>query len=266
MESLNKRISEINKDIDAKIAVLNEEREKMITEAKAEAFISKVDELPTFNLMTIFENASPYIIKKGKEGKKLINKYIQTIKGDKALNETYFLRENVLKIGTMAPERVNENVDAALRFAKGMNEAILGSDSKALKTVVKESLSCMKAQDVIDVFNIDDATTKLNECVDYLVQNERSGKNFLEYDERLEMLKESLSKREAEVVAESKKDVFEKEKESCIQAIDEAWQKADTNLRMKLTEIKDRLTRKEYSEVTADDDIKYISELKSTIS
>ena len=123
----------------------------------------------------------------------------------------------------------------------------------------------LDSSDVIAAFNVNDEATRINESIDYLLNTARDKKNFIEYDQKLSFLEEALSKKE-DVVSESKKEVFEKEKNDCIQAIDEAWEKADSTLRMKLTEIKDRLSKKEFSEITVDDDIKYINQLKETIA
>ena len=87
MDSLNEKITNINKEFDSKIASLNEEREVKIAQAKAESLIESVDSLPVFNLMTIFENVSPLLLKK-KGGPKLIQRYISVIKGNKNILDT----------------------------------------------------------------------------------------------------------------------------------------------------------------------------------
>jgi hypothetical protein len=68
-----------------------------------------------------------------------------------------------------------------------------------------------------------------------------------------------------EVPGESKEDVFEHYKNECINSLNEAWENADANVRIKLTEMKDRVSKKSYSELTVDDDIKYLKELIQTV-
>ena len=47
--------------------------------------------------------------------------------------------------------------------------------------------------------------------------------------------------------------------------LDEAWKNADANVRIKLTEMKDRISKKTFSEITVDNDIKYLKELIDTV-
>jgi hypothetical protein len=68
-----------------------------------------------------------------------------------------------------------------------------------------------------------------------------------------------------DTVSENKVDVFEHYKTECINTLSEAWENADVAVRMKLTEMKDRISKKMFSELTVDDDIKYMKELIETV-
>ena len=64
---------------------------------------------------------------------------------------------------------------------------------------------------------------------------------------------------------ESKEEMFEHYKNECINTLTEAWENADSAVRIKLTEVKDRISKKSFSELTVDDDIKYMKELIETV-
>lgn len=266
--NLSDRISKINKEYSIKeketVAKLNEERNFLIAEATVNEIVERANTLPIGDLFTIFENISEDVLLTNK-GKSLINKYISTIKENAALKNEYFLINNVAKSGAKdAKGLVTESLELVAPFATRKH---LLKGKSLIASCVTEALQLVNPLTAYKKIAIDENTHKLHENIEYLSSVSKSVKTVAEYRRRLDEMIECMKISEAgEVVTENKKAVFDRKKNDCLTAIDEAWENANGTLRMTLTEIKDRLEKKEFSEVTADEDIKYINELTKTLA
>lgn len=265
--SLTERIQKINKEYSIKekeaIGKLNEERDFFVAEATIAHYVTESAKLPVGDLFTIFENVSEDVLFT-KEGKSIINKFVETVRGNKPLREQYFLIHNIANTKVSNPyELLNESLELiSIPSKQEFNEA---------KNVIAECVSdALKAINPVTAYNkisVDEKSHKLHESIEFLATTAKSVKTLAEYKQRLiETVDYMKSFVDEKAINEDKRVTFSNEKNACMEAIENAWKTADSNLRLTLTEIKDRLSRKEFSEVTADEDIKYISELRNTLA
>ena len=259
MEKLQNKIDRINMDFDEKIARLNEERNKSISQAKVNDVIEKLPSMSIGNIITIFENVSTDVLKT-RYGKKAINAFVSMVKEDKNIASAYALMQSVTKnVGIENPkEFITESVSVAIEKSdiRTFNES-----KKKLVNFVSNVLSKVNPVKISEKITVNEGISKINDSLEILVCGKKSIKNTAS---RLKSINETVNFL-SNKVSESKEDMFEQCKNECIKSIDEAWEQSDNSIRLKLTEMKDKLSKKEYSELTADEDIKYMKELINTV-
>ena len=259
MEKLQSKIDSINKDFDNKIAKLNEERNAAISQAKVDDAIARLSSMSIGNIITIFENVSTDILKT-RDGKKTINAFVSLVKEDKNIASAYALMESVTKnVGIENPkEFITESVSVATEKS---DISTFNESKKKLVKFVSEALNNVNPVKISEKINVNEGISKINDSLEILVCGKKSIKNTAS---RLNSMNEAVNFLSSGPV-ESKEDAFKQFKNECIKTIDEVWEHSDVSVRIKLTEMKDKLSKKEYSELTADDDIKYMKELIRTI-
>lgn len=259
MEKLQSRIDIINQHIDGEIAKLNEERKTLIAQAKVNDTIERLPSMSFGNIITIFENVSTDILKT-RDGRKTINAFVSLVKEDKNIASAYALMESVTK--NVGIENPKEFITEAVSVATEKSDASSFKASKEkLAKFVAESISKVNANKISEKLVVNEGIAKMNDSLEILMCGKKSIKNTAS---RLNSVNEAVNFL-TKNAGESKEDAFEQCKTECIKSIDEAWEQSDSAIRLKLTEMKDKLSKKEYSELTADEDIKYMKELINTI-
>ena len=178
----------------------------------------------------------------------------------------------------MAEEAKNEIIDSTFHdlLLENKSSKELKSLKDKLSAFVNESLNNVSNFAVVYEFekiHSEKPTMELFESIDQCVcLNPSKTKNIVDIAKHRNIICgwwEKATKKNNDYPEDPIKEerTFNQEKEECIRLIDEAWNKTeDANLRLKLTEMKSSLEKKEFSEITKENDFKFISELKKTLS
>ena len=261
---LNDKLHNLNEVFDRKrdefLKMWEEKRKETIAKVTVDDVIENLPSMSIGNVISIFENVSSEVLKT-KGGKSTINKFVKMVKEDRNLQNTYMLKENVFS--GVKPESAKDVLDESINTAKETNNIKSFKESKQkIVKLVSESLKKVSPVNIYEKVVLDEETKKINDNLELLVWGKKTVKNA---GKRTESVNETVNFMSKSTNEKSKEDVFEECKNECINTITEAWEHADANVRLKLTEVKDRLSKKMYSELTAEDDIKYMKELMNTI-
>lgn len=256
--TLNEKISKIEKDYKKKevqmISALNEERETAVAQAVFDNCVENLGKLPVGDIMHIFESVCDDVLLT-KKGAKAINDYTKLVKEDRAINNIYYLRNAINE-----SEGKKENIDEAFSLIN-MSGLNYKEGKKKLAECVAAAVSKISPAKVSEKLKISEDEHTLNENIDYIATTAKTVKNLVEWNNRYAQVVD-YKKKLGDEINEAK---FNDEKDLCIEAINKAWETADSDLRIKLTEMKDRLEKKEFSSVTAEEDIRTIIELRKTV-
>lgn len=275
------------------ICEAQEKHLQAIEEAKA------IDNTSFLFIKESFDNLSENLFK-SKEGRKVINRYINEHKNNKDLQKLFFVYENISKankdlnvddllsemkkmIGNINETKINKGVN---NLSKLLKEAyvIVGTESsnllskhndKVLDESVKYVVTNSKKLD-----NLTHYSMCVNEIKKHINKNEISGPVFentilkpedviKEFNEKYS--EETLGKENYELFleiknAEDKSQVFEKYKNDCLKTLDEAINSNQDQVTCnQLYEFKTRITRKEYNPETIGTDVANFIELQNTV-
>lgn len=266
METLSNKIAKINETYDQKkreaLDKIEEERNLAIAKAKVENAIESMPSTSIGNIISIFENVSSEVLKT-KGGKEKINGFLSLVKEDKNIHNSYMLKESILAMDPIEnpKEFIDELIDVAVATnnASGLNES-----KKKLAGYVNEAIKSVDPLKISEKVVLDEDIEKLNNNLEALMWNKRSVKRVAERTRMVNETVDFMTKKRTET-GESKEEMFEHYKNECINTLTEAWENADSAVRIKLTEVKDRISKKSFSELTVDDDIKYMKELIETV-
>jgi hypothetical protein len=266
METLSNKIAKINEAYDQKqretLEKLAEERAMAIAKATVDDTIENLGSMAMGNIISIFENVSSEVLKT-KGGKAKINGFLSLVKEDKNIHNSYLLKENVFSVNGI--EDPKEYINESIAIANETNNAKGFKDSKKkLAGFVSEAIKSVNPMKIYEKVVIDDQVKKINENLETLMWGKRSVQKTAERTKCINETVDFMMKKD-EIPTESKEEVFEHYKNECINSLNEAWENADASVRIKLTEVKDRISKKSYSELTVDDDIKYMKELIDTV-
>ena len=264
MATLEEKILKINEEFDKKqkdaIEVIAEERKMAIAKETVGDVVENLPSMSIGNIISIFENISPEVLKT-KGGRKTINDFLKLVKEDKNIHNSYLLKENILNAENISDAR--EYINEAISIANETNDRNKLKQSKTnLVNFVSEAINKISPEKISGSVVLDEDTKKVNDNLDVLMWGRRTIQNTAA---RNNSIKETIDFMNRKPSSDSQETVFENCKNDCINAINEAWEASDSNVRIKLTEIKDKLSKKQYSEITANDDIKYMRELINTI-
>lgn len=256
--NLSEKISKIEKEYKKKesqmISSLNEEREAIIAQTVFDDCVENLGKLPVGDIMHIFENVCDDVLLT-KKGASSINHYTKLVKENRAINNIYYLRNTINE-----SDGKKENIDEAFSLIN-MDGLDYKEGKKKLAECVASAISKVAPAKISGKLTVSEDEHALNENIDYIATNSKSVKNLIEWNRRYAQVVD-YKKRIGDEINEAK---FNNEKGLCIEAINKAWEVADSDLRMKLTEMKDRLEKKEFSSVTAEEDIRTIIELRKTL-
>lgn len=261
---LNDKLNRLNEVFDRKrddfLKMWEDRRKEAIAQVTVDDVIENLPSMSVGNVISIFENVSSDILKT-RGGKATINKFVKLVKEDRNLQNTYMLKENVFSgvKYSSAKDVLNESINTAKETGDANS---FKKSKKAVAEFVAESLKKVSPVNIYEKVVLDEETKKINDNLELLVWGKKSVKNA---GKRTDSVNETINFMSRNSAGESKEEAFEKCKKECIDSITEAWEHADSSVRIKLTEVKEKLSKKMYSELTADDDIKYMKELTKTI-
>ena len=264
---LEDKIKKINEDFDKKektvLEEVKNERANAISKAIVDDVVANLPSMSYGNIFRIFENISGDIVKT-KGGKNTLNGFISLVREDKNIHNAYLFMENVYSKSDANPMDV---INGSLTIANESIDRKTNKESKKkLAKYVAEAINKIEPSKISEKVQINEETTKVNENIENLLYGRVSMQNVGAIAKSLNETVDFMSKHRNEVVeVENSESVFESCKQECMQTIDEAWEVSDSDVRLKLTEVKDKLSKKQFSEVTAENDIKYMKELIQTL-
>ena len=265
MDTLENKIAKINEEFDKRqvemLEKLCEEREMAIARETVNHTIDSLPSMSMGNIISIFENVSSEVLKT-KGGKKRINSFISLVKEDKNIHNAYLLKENIFPAVNIGDPKAFINESIAIAKETSDRKSFKESKEKLAK-FVSESLKSVSPDKVYEKLDIDESVARVNDNIETLMWGKRSIKNVATMTNSINETIDFITKKP--VTEENKAEVFEQYKTECINTLTEAWENADAAVRMKLTEMKDRISNKMFSELTVDDDIKYMKELIETV-
>ena len=259
----------------------------------------KINNKSFFFIKESFNNFSEKLFKT-KEGRKIMNRYINEHRKNKDLQKMFFIYENI------SSANKNLNVDKLLDEMKSMigniNEKQLNKGVKNLVELLKEAYVEIGIESSELLSKHDNRT--LDESVKYVVTNSKKLDNLTRYNICLNEIKQFIDKNDVisplfenkllspeEVLREfnekfseetlgkenyelfmeiknasNKSEIFEKYKNECLNTINEAINENEKqDICNQLFEFKTRITKKEYNPDTLGTDVANFIELQKTI-
>ena len=239
-----------------------------------------------------YENLSPELFE-SKDGRKLLKKYISTIRESADLSKMHRLYESIRK--TNKNSDIDFFVNSVSNENWNVNAKSLKEDSKKLGKVLAEAYIIL-GKDSESILPKNDKT--FHNAVEFIAENKKSQKNLSEYSSAVKILREhiekneetknvfvetnfdetvsnmvrefnekyadKLSEKEIELVKECAKtmnpqELFEKYKNDCGNKILEAKttfeKNGDTNSVKRLSSIYEQISSKEFSKDTLTEDV-----------
>lgn len=246
-----------------------------------------------------FEALSPELFE-NVHGKKILTKYIDTVKGNKNLSTLQTICEGIRKSGK------GTDIDFLLNKLaedKNIEKRTLKEDIKSLGMVLAEAY--LTVGDMADEL-LPFENKKLNSAIDYIVENKCSLKNMAEYSDAIKIIREhiennnsqknifesknldelanellrdfnkkyseTLNEEEAKALkeiasSENREDVFNRYKSLCAESISKAKEgfdkKGDKSSSERLSSVLEQINNKKYSLDTIGEDICNLMELSN---
>ena len=245
-----------------------------------------------------FDNFSETLFKT-KNGRKLINKYINEHKSNKSLQKLFMIYENLIS----ADKRLdaNEIIKEMKGFVGNLNTDSLNKGINNLLNILKEAY--IEVGETAKSLIAENKDYKLDESIKYIFTNNKKLDNITYYSlcvneisnfinnntineikfknsKNIDSIVEEFNKKctsddltdeEIAIIkevrdAENKSEVFEKYKNACINTIDEAIKNSiEQDTCNQLFEFKTRISKKEYNPETLGLDVANFIELEKTI-
>lgn len=279
---------------------LNKILESRIAKAKLNEELSSLGNLPLGAIKNVFEGITEKLYE-AKEGKKLIAKYVKTIRENKSLSDAYATYEIVCN----APNVTNPSM--FLSEAISMANKISGKDyakgKKAVAEIVKECVTVVGA-DAEYVTECAHKNDTINEAVEYLMLNKKAYSNLSDYVNKFDVVCEALKSGMKPVIEEHKdaktlvkelneeisglnewetdvikeislnllsetdmSQLFDKYKNICLEAIDRNLNESDSKeTTSNFESMKAQLLSKEYKKESVYEDIFTLAELAKTLN
>lgn len=281
--------AQMNEECDARINFIN-------ISQKADSLSNK-----SFGyLKECFESFSPKLFET-KEGKTIINKYLDYIHKNDNLRSLHIIHENVRKANKSTD--VDFLIEQIARINWGINNKTVDDDVKNLGKVLAEAVLYLgkESENLIPKEN-----KSLSTAIDYIAENKLSQRNLADYSTAVKIIKEDISKREtndnifesknldelatellhefnkkysetlneeeAKVLkeiasSENREEIFNKYKSLCAESISKARttfeQNGDANSMNRLTSVLEQVNNKKFSLDTVGEDICNLIELSN---
>lgn len=253
---------------------------------------NELSEKPFGFIKESFESISPELFKTA-DGKKIMNKYTATIRGDKNLSALHSLCENIRKAG--AESDIDFFVNNIAEQAWGVDKKTVDESCKKLGRVLAEGYIYVASKGPVV---LPEENTKLSDAVYYIAENKKGAKNIAEFSNAVKVIRESVEKNDngsfvsesrsiddlantmveefnkkyssqltmGEIDAlkelsenEDREKTFEKYKEACATKLSEAKKRFETEgndaATEKISSIMEQISQKSYSLETVGNDI-----------
>lgn len=277
--------------------------EKKIKKMKLEECVNSFDALPFACLDEIFKNTVDKLYET-KKGKKLIKKYIKTIKESNDLKKVYSIY-NIINTSN----KINDGslfIKESMSLIDGINKKNYADSLCSVSNIVKECVIAAKIDDEdiesikakyngsvnesldrvlfgkMNVGNIVNYTNDLSKITNFINENKKNdnelvneGKSVAELIDEFDKLFtndikiwESTAIKEiclADMSGKDKKDIFEEYKAECLNIIEENLNVKDTENSSRFQGMKEKLSKKEFNTDTIVEDILMLSELKHVL-
>lgn len=282
---------------------LNDVIDKRITKMKLEECINSFNSLSFACLNEIFKNTVDKLYET-KEGKRLIKKYVKTIKESNDLKKVYSIY-NIVN----SPNKINDGtlfIKESISLIKEIDKKNYGDSLSSISDIVKEcAVSANLDTEAIE--NIKDKYhCSINESLDYVLFNKMDINNVVEYTNGLSRITNFINENKkhendlmveeksiceligdfdklftndieiwestaikdislAELSGKGKKGVFEEYKSECLSIIEENLNEKDAENSSRFQGMKEKLLKKEFNSDTIVEDILMLSELKHVL-
>lgn len=282
---------------------LNDVIDKRITKMKLEECINSFNSLSFACLNEIFKNTVDKLYET-KEGKRLIKKYVKTIKESNDLKKVYSIY-NIVN----SPNKINDGtlfIKESISLIKEIDKKNYGDSLSSISDIVKEcAVSANLDTEAIE--NIKDKYHgSISESLDYVLFNKMGMNNIVEYTNGLSRITNFINENKkhendlmvegksiceligdfdklftndieiwestaikdislAELSGKDKKDVFEEYKSECLSIIEENLNEKDAENSSRFQGMKEKLLKKEFNSDTIVEDILMLSELKHVL-
>ena len=282
---------------------LNDVIDKRITKMKLEECINSFNSLSFACLNEIFKNTVDKLYET-KEGKRLIKKYVKTIKESNDLKKVYSIY-NIVN----SPNKINDGtlfIKESISLIKEIDKKNYGDSLSSISDIVKEcAVSANLDTEAIE--NIKDKYHgSISESLDYVLFNKMGMNNIVEYTNGLSRITNFINENKkhendlmvegksiceligdfdklftndieiwestaikdislAELSGKDKKRVFEEYKSECLSIIEENLNEKDVENSSRFQGMKEKLMKKEFNSDTIVEDILMLSELKHVL-
>lgn len=282
---------------------LNDVIDKRITKMKLEECINSFDSLSFACLNDIFKNTVDKLYET-KEGKRLIKKYVKTIKESNDLKKVYSIY-NIVN----SPNKINDGtlfIKESISLIKEIDKKNYSDSLSSISDIVKEcAVSANFDTEAIE--NIKDKYHgSISESLDYVLFNKMDMNNIVEYTNGLSRITNFINENKkhendlmaegksiceligdfdklftndieiwestaikdislAELSGKDKKGVFEEYKSECLSIIEENLNEKDAENSSRFQGMKEKLMKKEFNSDTIVEDILMLSELKHVL-
>lgn len=262
-----------------------------------------INDMSFGDVKCIFEKISTDLFK-SKNGRLKINEFINTIKENKSLMNMYILHESICSpnyisdaklflnealslIGNINKKDLKEGVNKLSNIISTSINYIDVNDTNIDSIFNSETKSLNESIDYIatnkkTIKNLSTYTNKINEVSNFIEEHlpkikisENKCKDIDELTEKLindfnSKYSDKISVNESDIIktyasTNDKKTVFEVYKTECIELIDSVINNSNEEVGQRLTEMKDKISKKIYNEETLDTDITYLIDLKNTL-
>lgn len=282
---------------------LNDVIDKRITKMKLEECINSFNALSFACLNEIFKNTVDKLYET-KEGKRLIKKYVKTIKESNDLKKVYSIY-NIVN----SPNKINDGtlfIKESISLIEEIDKKNYGDSLSSISDIVKEcAVSANLDTEAIE--NIKDKYHgSISESLDYVLFNKMDMNNIVEYTNGLSRITNFINENKkhendlmaegksiceligdfdklftndieiwestaikdislAELSGKDKKGVFEEYKSECLSIIEENLNEKDVENSSRFQGMKEKLMKKEFNSDTIVEDILMLSELKHVL-
>ena len=282
---------------------LNDVIDKRITKMKLEECINSFNSLPFACLNEIFKNTVDKLYET-KEGKRLIKKYVKTIKESNDLKKVYSIY-NIVN----SPNKINDGtlfIKESISLIKEIDKKNYGDSLSSISDIVKEcAVSANLDTEAIE--NIKDKYHgSISESLDYVLFNKMGMNNIVEYTNGLSRITNFINENKkhendlmvegksiceligdfdklftndieiwestaikdislAELSGMDKKNIFEEYKTECLNIIEENLNEKDVENSSRFQVMKEKLLKKEFNSDTIVEDILMLSELRHVL-
>ena len=240
-----------------------------------------------------------------KEGKKLIKKYVKTIKESNDLKQVYtiynivntpnnindgflFLKEAITIVNNIDQEKYKNSLSGISNILKECVK-LLKLDTKDIKSIkdkynnsVNESLDRVLFEKM-NTKNIVEHVNDLSKVTKFIDENKKSNANIVTESKSISdlinefnnLFTNNIESWEASAIKEisfaelsgnSKKNIFESYKTECLKIVEENLNEKDIEYAGRFQVMKEKLEKKEFNADTAVDDILMLSELKHVLN